>query len=171
MDTSGFCSYPNVKEKTLNFTCDGLSIAISAMITYAIRHVIQQAENTATVETWSFISTKSEEKEDIIVQTKKQTIIYRYGGSNPGNLTPKSKDMFTGLSFSLTPPPPGVPAVVTTIEALNATGMVIAFQDKPNHVCVIPAPHMGTLQEWIETGSSHPCTWAVKAVVIKWGGF
>lgn len=56
------------------------------------------------------------------------------------------------------------------MEKLNATGMLIAFNDRPNHVSVIPAPHMGTLQDWIDTGSSHPCTLAVKSVVTKWDG-
>lgn len=59
---------------------------------------------------------------------------------------------------------------MTTIEALNSTGKLIAIQDKPNHVSVIPALHMGTLQNWIDTGSSHPCTEAVKSVVVKWDG-
>ena len=63
-----------------------------------------------------------------------------------------------------------IKAVVTTVEALNATGVVIAIRDKPNHVSVIPAPAVGTLQEWIDTGSSHICTQAVKGVVVKWDG-
>jgi len=63
-----------------------------------------------------------------------------------------------------------MPGSVTTIDALNATGKVIAIQDSPTHVSVIPAPHIGTLQNWIDTGSSHPCTEAVRSVVIKWDG-
>lgn len=85
-------------------------------------------------------------------------------------MTPKQKDKFTGLSFSTTPPPAGMPAAVTTMGALNSTGKVIAIQDGPTHVSVIPAPHMGTLQNWIDTGSTHPCTEAVRSVVIKWDG-
>lgn len=70
---------------------------------------------------------KAEEKaESIYAPPPSQTIIYRYGGSSPGNLTPKEKDKYSGLSFS-TEPKPG--AVATTIEALNATGVVYAVQD------------------------------------------
>ena len=117
----------------------------------------------------SKIKVEEKEKEAIKILPK-DTIVYRYGSTSPGNLTPKEKDALTGLSFSLTPPPPGVSAAVTTIGALNSTGMLIAIHDGPNHVSVIPAPTMGTLQEWIRTGPSHPCTAAVKSVVIKWKG-
>lgn len=115
--------------------------------------------------------TKEKDKAKVVTKSQSQSMpIYRYGKTNPGNLTPKQKDKFTGLSFSTTPPPAGVPAAVTTMGALNSTGKVIAIQDKPTHVCVIPAPHMGTLQNWIDTGSTHPCTEAVRSVVIKWDG-
>ena len=50
------------------------------------------------------------------------TVIYRYGGSNPSNLTPRAKDRYTGLSFTTIPPALGQRAVMTTIEAINATG-------------------------------------------------
>lgn len=63
----------------------------------------------------------------------KNIVIYRYGGTNPGNLTPK--DETTGLSFS-TKPKAGV--AMTTIEALNATGIVYAIQDGSNYVSVRP---------------------------------
>ena len=117
------------------------------------------------------IKTKEIEKVKVVTKSKSQTrLIYRYGKTNPGNLTPKKKDKYTGLSFSTVPPPAGTPAVVTTIGRLNSTGKVIAIQDGLTHVSVIPAPHMGTLQNWIDTGSSHPCTEAVKSVVIKWNG-
>ena len=58
----------------------------------------------------------------------------------------------------------------TTIRALNATGTVIAVRDGVTHVSVRAAPYMGTLQNWITIGSSHPCTFAVQSVVIKWDG-
>jgi len=105
---------------------------------------------------------------DVVRVLPKDTVVYRYGATNPGNLTPKIKDAFSGLSFSTVPPLPGQKAAVTTIGALNATGMVVAVRDGLTHVSVKPAPHMGTLQDWINTGSSHPCTAAVKSVVIPW---
>ena len=127
------------------------------------------------VSTAIFSRTAPIEEEKVVAKekvTEKQTIssqttkIYRYGSTNPGNFTPKEKDSFTGLSFLLTPPASGSYSV-TTIEAINATGGLIAIQDGPNHVSVIPSPAMGTLQDWIETGTSHPCTAIVRSVVVK----
>ena len=104
---------------------------------------------------------KAEEKEkDIAAPLPLPTIIYRYGGTNPGNLTPKEKDKKTGLSFS-TIPKPG--AAVTTIEALN-----YAVRDGATHVSVRPIG--GTMDDWISAGSNSVWTQAVKSVVIKWDG-
>ena len=109
---------------------------------------------------------KAEEKEEAIPTTPpSSTVIYRYGGTNPGNLTPKAKDKYSGLSFS-TVPMPG--AAVTTIEALNATGVVYAVQDSPTHVSVRPVG--ATMEDWINAGSGSIWTQAVKSVVIKWDG-
>ena len=75
----------------------------------------------------------SKEKEEVkidadaILRSKKQRKdfpIYRYGGTTPGNLTPQKKDWDTGHSFSTIPPRPGRAAAVTTINKLNATGVV-----------------------------------------------
>ena len=57
---------------------------------------------------------------------------------------------------------------MTTIEALNATGVVYAVLDDNNHVSVFPVG--ATLQEWHDAGSSSKWTVAVKSVVIKWKG-
>ena len=109
---------------------------------------------------------KSEEKAEAIpAPPPTPTVIYRYGGTNPGNLTPKAKDKYTGLSFS-TVPMPG--AAMTTIEALNATGVVYAVQDGPTHVSVRPVG--APMEAWINAGSSSIWTQAVKSVVIKWDG-
>ena len=93
------------------------------------------------------------------------TVIYRYGGTNPGNLTPREKDKYTGLSFS-TVPMPG--AAMTTIEDLNATGLVYAVRDGVTHVSVRPIG--GTMDDWINAGSSSIWTRAIKSVVTKWDG-
>ena len=120
---------------------------------------------------------ETDEKEKDIAPTipknppkKKQTVIYRYGKMNPGNFVPSDSDVSTnsGLSFSTIPPRPGQKASVTTIEALNATGIVTAYQDRPGHVRVDPV--FGTLADWRAGGSTHPCTIAVKSVVVKWDG-
>lgn len=109
---------------------------------------------------------KEAEKEKEKAEPSQSTpiYIYRYGGTNPGNLTPTEKDKYTGLSFS-TIPKPG--AARTTIEAINATGLVYAFKDGPTHVSVIPVD--GTMEDWIKEGSSSKWTQAVKFVVIRWG--
>lgn len=57
---------------------------------------------------------------------------------------------------------------MTTIEALNATGVVYAVQDGPTHVSVIPIG--GTIADWRNAGSSSVWTQAVRSVVIKWDG-
>lgn len=97
----------------------------------------------------------------------KSTTIYRYGGTNPGSLTPKAKDLRDGrgLSFS-TIPAPG--CSMTTIEALNATGIVYAVKDGATHVSVYPVG--GTMSDWVSAGSSSIWTQAVKSVIIKWDG-
>lgn len=107
---------------------------------------------------------------DAILRSKKQRKdfpIYRYGGTTPGNLTSQKKDWDTGHSFSTIPPRPGRAAAVTTINKLNATGVVFAEQDGPTHVKVLP---VGVpLQTWIDAGSNSIWTRAVKSVVVKWG--
>ena len=109
---------------------------------------------------------KAKEKTEVVPKTPRlSTAIYRYGGTNPGNLTPKEKDKYSGLSFS-TVPMPG--AAMTTIEALNATGVVYAVQDGPTHVSVRPVG--ATVEDWINAGSGSIWTQAVKSVVIKWDG-
>ena len=94
-----------------------------------------------------------------------KTVIYRYGGTNPGNLTPKEKDVTTGLSFS-TVPRPG--AAMTTIEDLNATGLVYAVKDGPTHVSVRPVGV--SMEDWIYNGTTSIWTRAVRSVVVKWDG-
>ena len=119
---------------------------------------------------YSDIQEKEKEK-DITVPPASPTVIYRYGGTNPGNLTPSQRDVDLypitgkGLSFS-TIPKPG--AAMTTIEALNATGVVYAVKDGAGHVSVFPIG--GTLADWHNAGSSSVWTTAVKSVVIKWDG-
>ncbi len=109
----------------------------------------------------SQVNAKSETKDNT------ETVIYRYNGTNPGNLTPKEKDLVGhgGLSFSTIPRPN---SAKTTIEALNATGVVYAVQDGRTHVSVYPVG--GTLQDWVIAGPNSIWTRAVKSVVVKWDG-
>lgn len=137
-------------------------IGAAALAAGAVGYGIYQASKAVSAE-----KVKAKGKAVAIPQSRKKqsTVIYRYGGTNPGNLTPKAKDRGTGLSFS-TVPMKG--AAKTTIEELNATGIVYAIQDKPTHVSVYPIG--GTMDDWINIGSSSIWTQAVKSVVVKWDG-
>ena len=55
---------------------------------------------------------------------------------------------------------------MTTMEALNSTGVVYAVYDGAGHVSVYPIG--GTLEDWHNAGSSSIWTKAVKSVVVKW---
>ena len=57
---------------------------------------------------------------------------------------------------------------MTTIGALNATGLVYAVQDGPTHVSVRPVGV--SMDEWIKAGKVSIWTAAVKSVVVKWDG-
>ncbi|MFE1631348.1 RHS repeat-associated core domain-containing protein, partial [Brevibacillus reuszeri] len=73
-----------------------------------------------------------------------QTLIYRKGNDSPWNMTPRQKDARTGLSFQLTKPEGNY--VVTTIGAINSSGILIAIKDGENHVSVKPVD--GNLVYW-----------------------
>ena len=55
-----------------------------------------------------------------------------------------------------------------TINTLNKTGIVYAYQDKLTHVSVVPVGV--SIQTWINAGSGSIWTQAVKSVVVKWDG-
>ena len=116
----------------------------------------------------------SQEKDDVqikagvIEKTKPDITIYRYGETNPGNLTPKMKDRYTGVSFSTIPPKPGKNAAVTTIHTINSTGILYAYQDSLTHVTVIPTN--ASIMEWIKAGNASIWTMTLQSVVVKWDG-
>ena len=93
------------------------------------------------------------EEKETIGQHHTNIYIYRYGGVNPSNLTPSKRDVVLfettgmGLSFSLTP---RIGAAVTTIEEINATGILVATIDGLNHVSVFP--NGATLEDWHNAG-------------------
>ena len=115
--------------------------------------------------------TISKAKEEEVAATEgSATVIYRYGGTNPGNLTPSQRDVElspitgTGLSFS-TIPKPG--AAMTTIEAINSTSVLFAVMDGPTHVSVFPIG--GTLADWHDAGTASIWTIVLKSIVVKLG--
>ncbi|WP_231578413.1 RHS repeat domain-containing protein [Paenibacillus sp. FSL H7-0357] len=78
-------------------------------------------------------------------QRKEPTKIYRLGSDSPWNLTPRATDATTGLSFQLTRPTSGG-FIETTVEQINATGILVAIIDGQNHVSVVPTD--GNLKYW-----------------------
>ena len=161
----------------------GLVLAGTLLAMYVAQHAPQFSElvnniivGIAEATDWLVTSLTSlfsnEESEDKAqsqadaYRALQNTVIYRYGGKNPGNLTPRrNRDEATGLSFSLVP---RRGCVMTTIGAINSTGVVYAVIDGPTHVSIRPV--QGTVEDWIEEGSTSIYTQAVKSVVVKWDG-
>lgn len=57
---------------------------------------------------------------------------------------------------------------MTTVGALNATGILYAVKDGLDHVSVFPVG--GTIEEWRNASSSSIWTQTLKSLVKKWGG-
>ena len=111
----------------------------------------------------------SKAKELAPVRTKdlpNDTIFYRYHSSKTENLSPRPKIDYDGLSFSTKPPRIGVSAVFTTIEEINATGILTAIADGGSHVVVIPTN--GTVQQWMDQGDNSLWTKVLSSLVIEW---
>lgn len=114
---------------------------------------------------------KAEEKEKDITTTPSKpspTVIYRYYASKTENLAPRPDVDYDGLSFSTRPPRPGVPAVVTTIEEVNATGTLMAFPTSRSHVLVVPVN--GTVKQWMDQGQSSIWSRQLSSIVVEWDG-
>ena len=91
------------------------------------------------------------------------------GSNTAQNLTPRMKDI-DGLSYSLTMPISGT-FTITSIETINATGKLIAIQDRPNHVSVVPID-LTRMQEWMESRENanmnpHEYTQILQAISIR----
>lgn len=87
---------------------------------------------------------KEKAKADALTQTitiaqedsRKGTIIYRWGSYTNKNFTPKEGKDEMGMSFSLTLSVGQKHYCATTLELVNATGYLKAVEDKPGHVSV-----------------------------------
>ena len=90
--------------------------------------------------------------------------IYRYGYNNASKLVPSEKDMKenSGVSFSLKARPG---SAVTTMKAIDGTGVLKAVRDGAYHVSVYPLG--GTIKQWYEWGGNSIWTKALESVVIK----
>ena len=74
------------------------------------------------------------------------TLIYRTGSGNATNLTPRPGIDFDGLSYT-TEKPVGRCYTITTIEAVNATGVLVAIKDGKSHV-IVTALDKSKYLEW-----------------------
>ena len=104
----------------------------------------------------TFVAEHPMEVADTKTDDQDVTYIYRMGSGNGTNLTPRSTDV-DGLSYSLTPPTSGK-YTVTTIEAVNATGVLVAEQNGTNHVSVYPRD-ISQLDDWMasrDTANTDP---------------
>ncbi len=113
------------------------------------------------------IKSKAQTKSKTSTKTKNEdkpnTKIYRWNGTIPGNLVPREIDKNSGLSFSTIFKPN---SLATTIEEINATGVLYAIQDSKTHVSVYPIG--GTMEDWIKQGTNSIWTGELIQVTKKW---
>lgn len=157
-----------------------ISISIGSLITWAAYGIatavgvgagvaIGTAVGNNIRRSTTYVDTRSDSKakeKDRRIKKPAPIYIYRYNGTNPGNLTPRAKDKNTGLSFSTIPPINNKTAVVTTIEEVNSTGNLIAVQDGPSHVSI--KPRNGTMSDWIKAGTNSIWTKTLKQIVKRY---
>ena len=115
------------------------------------------------------INTDTDEEERIKAAEKSSaptvTVIYRYHSTKTSNLAPRAGIDFDGLSFSTIPPSANqYPAVMTTIEAVNATGVLSAVR-VGTHVSIIPTT--GTVGQWMAEGQNSLWSQALSLIVIE----
>ena len=84
--------------------------------------------------------------------------------NDAGNLVPSKKDVLymSGLSFSTVYQPN---SWCTTIDQINATGVLFAEQDSPTHVSVYPIG--GTVADWRAAGSASIWTQTLMSICTK----
>jgi RHS repeat-associated protein len=102
--------------------------------------------------------------------TSSGTPIYRGGGFTLMNLTPRPGIDTRGLSFYLSAP--GGQYVTTTVEAVNATGVLEAVIDGYNHASVRPR-NITELSEWALSrpdANENPHPYSVLLYSISWRG-
>ena len=113
---------------------------------------------------------KEAEKEkeiEIATPSQNKTVIYRYHATKTKNLWPRSGIDFDGVSFS-THYRPGVKAVATTIEDVNASGILYAFETGNGHVLVVPTN--GTVKQWMYEGKNAIWSKRLSSIVYEING-
>ena len=144
----------------LTWAAYGIATAVGVGAGVAIGTAVGNNIRRSTI----YVDTRSDSKakeKDRRIKKPAPIYIYRYNGTNPGNLTLRAKDKNTGLSFSTIPPINNKTAAVTTIEEVNSTGNLIAVQDGPSHVSI--KPRNGTMSDWIKAGTNSIWTKNIKA--------
>ena len=118
--------------------------------------------------------TDSRVKDDATTLTengsKNLTPIYRLGSGNSTNLTPRTPQDITGLSYTTMKPMTG-PYTATTMEAVNSSGLLVAVRDKGYHVSVFPVD-MSTMPSWQASREHaneypHPYTLYLQSISVK----
>ena len=99
---------------------------------------------------------------------REPTFIFRKGSGSNTDLTPQLKDR-RGLSYQLSIPT--VKSTLTSMELVNATGVLMAIQDKTDHVSVRPI-NITLLQGWINSRPTaetnpHEFTQILSSISIK----
>ena len=149
--------------------CSGVKKCATALA-YAATKLATTAADIVSPKPAAVPATKSVAIAQEKVETKKkQTItIYRYRSTKTKNLVPRSNRDYDGLSFSLIPPTSSqqFPAVVTTIDAVEATGILTTVQ-RGNHVSIVPTN--GTVKDWMLQGKDSCWTLALSTIVVKIG--
>ena len=112
---------------------------------------------------------KTDTKVDVKDPEPKLTPIYRWHGTNPGNYVPRKTDHESNgcLSFSIIPKSD---SGMTTMEAVNATGILTARIDGKNPTHVAVCPTNATVKQWREAGVNSMWTQTLLKLIVKWEG-
>lgn len=133
----------------------GIGVGDDLLIPFVMGGTLLVAAGVGVYETYF---TDADEKEipyamelDIAERQENYTPIYRLGSGTATNLTPRTKDSLTGLSYTLIEPV-GVKYTVTYLEVVNSTGMLKAVPDGGFHVSVSPVlfpAETDTMNDWV----------------------
>jgi len=100
-----------------------------------------------------------------------QTVIYRKGACTNHNLTPRPKDT-DGLTFIPEKPIDGK-YTMTTVELVNSTMILTAFNDKPGHYAIKPtigieSEEIAKWQFTRETANENPHFYTIALKSVLW---
>lgn len=105
-------------------------------------------------------------------KTKNPSFIYRRESGNYTNLTPRPTDSITGLSY-MTKPPLSGSYTVTSMNAVNATGVLVAVKNGVEHVGVFAADNT-QWQLWMASRTTaltapHPYMILLSSISVRVG--